>query len=271
MAHHKQVFQTDSPTRWKAIKWSMRVVIFVLVLSFFSVCVALFKNSNPQMPKLVSSVDAFQKLLKPDKPLDFKEPFKKKKRRNEIIRKSPIQQQVRAGFYVNWDLKSYFSLKANISKMNMVLPEWLFVDPNSDTIVAQIDTKAFALLDTSKAKIVPLLTNNFKDHWNDSCVSRIVSSPQSRTRFIKNLLNVLRKWGFDGVSIDFEDLYSLPSDQDLVEFHHELYDSLHANKMIATQCIPPFNKDYKISELHKFNDYIFVMAYDQHFQSTKPG
>ena len=271
MPHHKQVFQTDSPTRWTAIKWSVRVGIFVLGLGFCSVCVALFRNSNPQMPKLVSSVDAFKKLLKPDKPLDFKEPFKKKKRKNEIIRKSPIQQQVRAGFYVNWDLKSYFSLRTNISKMNMVLPEWLFVDPKADTIIAQIDPKAFALLDTSKAKIVPLLTNNFKDQWNDSCVARIVSSPQTRTRFIKNLLTVLRKWGFDGVSIDFEDLYSLHNDQDLVEFHHELYDSLHANKMIATQCIPPFNKDYKISELHKFNDYIFVMAYDQHFQSTNPG
>ncbi|MDB5284774.1 MAG: glycosyltransferase [Bacteroidota bacterium] len=271
MPHHRQVFQTDSPTRWTAIKWTLRIFVFVVALGVFSVCVALFKNSNPKMPKLVSSVDQFKKLLKPDQPLDFKEPFKKRKKKNEIIRKSPLQEQVRAGFYVNWDLKSYFSLKANISKMNMVLPEWLFVDPNGDSVIANIDLKAFGLLDTSKAKIVPLLTNNFGDKWNDSCVTRIVSTPESRSKFITGLMKVLRKWGFDGVSVDFEDLYSLHSDQDLVEFHRELYDSLHANKMIATQCIPPFNKDYKISELHKFNDYIFVMAYDQHFQSTKPG
>jgi cellulose synthase/poly-beta-1,6-N-acetylglucosamine synthase-like glycosyltransferase/peptidoglycan/xylan/chitin deacetylase (PgdA/CDA1 family) len=155
--------------------------------------------------------------------------------------------------------------------MNKVLPEWLFVDPHADTIVVQIDPKALAILDTSAAKIVPLLSNNFNSVWNDSCVSRIVATPQNRSRFIKNLLAVIKKYGFDGVSVDFEDLYSLRNDQDLVEFHHELYDSLHANKLLATQCIPPFNQDYKINELHKFNDYIFVMAYDQHFPTTKPG
>lgn len=247
------------------------MLLFIILLGLVSIGVALVKNSNPKMPRLVSQLDEFKKLAKPDNPLAFKDPVKKKKRKNEIIRKAPISTQIRAGFYVNWDLQSYFSLKANISKMNMVLPEWLFVDPHADTIVEQIDPKAFALLDTSKAKIVPLLSNNFNSVWNDSCVARIVSSPERRRAFIKNLLIVLKKHGFDGVSVDFEDLYALRNDQDLVEFHHELYDSLHANKMLATQCVPPFNRDYKISELHKFNDYIFVMAYDQHFQTSKPG
>ncbi len=268
MPHHKQVFQTDSPTRWKAFLWTMRIISFLLLLGVASVCVALFKNSNPSLPHLVSTTEQFKQLKKPEQPSSFKSTGKKKPHRNKT---APIASQVRAGFYVNWDLQSYFSLKNNISKMNMVVPEWLFIDSSSSKIIANIDPKAFALLDSSKAKIVPLLTNNYADSWRDSIVCNMVASPEKRKAFISQLMGILRKYGFDGVSIDFEDLYSLKSDQDLVEFHHELYDSLHASNMIATQCIPPNNKDYRISDLHKFNDYIFVMAYDQHYPNTKPG
>ncbi len=41
---------------------------------------------------------------------------------------------VRAGFYVNWSPTSFTSLEQNISRLNMVLPEWFFLDPNADTL-----------------------------------------------------------------------------------------------------------------------------------------
>lgn len=271
MSEHKQIFHSDTPpTRWKAFQWSMRVIIFLLVLSFLSMCIALFRNSNPQMPKLANA-DQFKPLGKPEEPLQFKNAPKKKVHRNMAVRKAPIKAQVRAGFYVNYDLQSYYTLKANISKINMVVPQWLFVDPNTDTIRVEIDQKGFALMDTSPAKIIPLLSNLVKDDWCDSCVNRIVSSPVKRTAFIKQLMGIIRKYTFDGVCVDFEDLTSMKNDEHLIEFHQQLYDSMHANHLLATQCIPPFNNDYRISELHKFNDYIFIMAYDQHFEDSKPG
>ena len=271
MTKPKQVFQASSPNRWRAFQWSARIIIFFLLLGVVSICIALFHNSTPQLPRLLNSTDEFKALANPDQPLGFKNTPKKKIHHNDTLRKAPIKEQVRAGFYVAWDLQSYFSLRNNISKMNMVIPQWLFVDPNADTIVTQIDPKGFAIIDTAAAKTIPLLSNYFNEKWNDSCVSRIVSTKERRTVFIHRLISLLHQYHFDGVSIDFEDLYSLKNDQDLVEFHSQLYDSLHANKLLATQCIPPFNQDYRINELHKFNDYIFVMAYDQHHESTKPG
>ena len=41
---------------------------------------------------------------------------------------------IRAGFYVNWSPSSLISLEQNISRLNMVLPEWFFLDPNTDTL-----------------------------------------------------------------------------------------------------------------------------------------
>lgn len=275
MSYQKQIFQTDSPTRWKTFVWIARCIIFLLLVALGIIGLSILKNSYPQLPKLIGVNEEFKPLKKADKPNEFKRAYKKHTHKiiseNERIRRSPLHSQVRAGFYVNWDSLSLYSLRKNIASMNIVLPEWLFIDPNADTIVVQMQWSAYHFLDSSQAKIVPLLSNSFNDTWNHECVTRIVVSPAKRHKFISNIITIIQRYGFDGVSIDFEDLYSLQDDQNLVDFHQELYDSLHSYHLLATQCIPPFNKDYRITDLHKFNDYIFVMAYDEHFATTKPG
>ena len=153
----------------------------------------------------------------------------------------------------------------------MVIPEWLFLDSVSDNIIVDVKPEAFALMDTSPVKILPLLTNDIGDSWRDSIVNGIIASPVRRTHFISQILGILKKYGFDGISVDFEELGNMKSDEYLIDFHHQLFDSLHAHHYLATQCIPPYNEDYRLEELHKFNDYIFVMAYDQHFPDSKPG
>ena len=105
MTKPKQVFQTSSPTRWKTFVWSARIIVFFLLLGVVSIGIALFHNSTPQLPRLINN-DEFKTLANPDQPLGFKTAPKKKIRHNEAARKAPIKDQVRAGFYVNWDLQS---------------------------------------------------------------------------------------------------------------------------------------------------------------------
>lgn len=272
--HTRQIFQTDNPLRWKAIVWTFRISLLVVLLGIATATLAILKHSYPKLPRITGYEGNFKPLQHPAAPLTFKSATSTKKIKPKPLALRPSgdgKQQIRAGFYVNWDLQSYFSLKNNIGKMNMVLPEWLFIDPTADTILLQTDPKAFRLMDSSHVKIVPLLTNNYGDRWNHEAVTRIVESPKKTRIFIHQLITILKQNHFDGVSVDFEDLYSLKNDQHLVNFHMQLYDSLHANGLLASQCIPPFNEDYRLSELHRFNDYIFVMAYDEHNSSTLPG
>ncbi len=256
--------------------WTARSIIALLLLALATIIFAFLKNSYPELPKLigVSNVE-FKPLKNPDKPNEFRYPAKKRAHKilaeKKLKRQSPLHSTIRAAFYVNWDNQSFYSLQKHIDQLNVILPEWLYIDPAADTVVAQIQWNAYRLMDSSQAKIIPLLTNFSNDQWHDTCVTRMVGSPKKRRAFISNLIVVLQRYGFDGVSIDFEDLYSLQDDQKLVDFHEELYDSLHAHHLLATQCIPPFNADYRVSDLHKFNDYIFVMAYDQHFTTSAPG
>lgn len=268
MAHNRQIFQTDSPTRWNTFKWSARIILFLLILGAVALGIAVLKNSNPSLPKLISTGDTFRPLTNPEKAHEFKEHGKKKRHG-----KTPISTRIRAGIYPDKaDPQSLSELKANISKMNMVLPQWLFLDPNTDTVITHIEHGTFAFLDSSPAKLLPILSN-VDTAWHDSCIIRIVSSPVKKKAVINRVLSILKKYGLDGLSIDFENLDDL-SETDherLLAFHQELYDSLHAHHYLASQFVRPFSEDYKLQNLAKCNDYIFVMTYDEHFDESAPG
>ena len=178
--------------------------------------------------------------------------------------------EVRAGFYVNWDAGSFFSLRENIDKMNVVFPEWLFVGDSVDTVMARIDDTALDLMHRHGIRILPMVSNYFNEQWNSASVHRIIASPERRRKFIHSILNALVAHDLQGVNIDFEDLDE-KTDELLVAFQKELYEQLHPHGYLVTQDIAPLNPDYNLRELQKHNDYLVVMAYDQHSTSSLPG
>jgi len=61
------------------------------------------------------------------------------------------------------------------------------------------------------------------------------------------------------------------NNETLVSFQKELYEKLHARGKLVTQDVVHSMKDYNFKDLSKYNDYVFVMAYDQYSESTVPG
>ena len=80
----------------------------------------------------------------------------------------------------------------------------------------------------------------------------------------------MKQYDFAGVNIDFEELQQT-SDAELVAFQKELYEKLHAENFLVTQDIIPFNDDYNFKALAKYNDYLILMAYDEHHAESTPG
>jgi len=66
---------------------------------------------------------------------------------------------IRAAFYVDWDAQSFLSLQQYISKMNLVIPEWIFIDPTADTVFTNIDPRAWDVMKKSGVKVMPILSN----------------------------------------------------------------------------------------------------------------
>ena len=298
-----QVFQTAKPTRWQRFKWGGRIIFFILLLGIAGVIIAYMLDKKPEVPQLNESL---KKILQPDQPFaeknkltrdyagfrqfittkyDRKRNFYQQKRQQGLHDFNPLLSPgddfkekpfsdfpagIRAAFYVTWNVQSFYSLKKNISKINLIIPEWMFIDPKADTLYTTIDQRGLAVMKEAGVKIMPILSNNFNKIFRGDVVKRILNSPAKKERLINDLLKVLTQHNFYGVNVDFEEL-DQTTDEPLIAFQKELYEKLHQAGFVVTQDVIPFNDDYNFPELAKYNDYIFLMAYDQFNDGTAPG
>lgn len=283
----QQVFQTNSKRRWKTFQWAGRLLLFMLIV-LIPVVVITYKNgARPGLPVLASENDTMHWLQKaaPSSQLSAHDllrytgfsQFLRARAENEQLQRtvsSPAPQQVRAAFYVDWDPQSFYSLQRNIDKLNMVLPEWFFIDPNTDTMRVEIDQNALRVMQQANVKVVPLI-NNINDNigigaFDGNMLHRILHNPVKRERLINDIVRTIDKYHLQGINIDFEELKE-KSDEPLIGFQQELYKRLHPRGLLVTQDVIPDNADYDVRKLQPYNDYLFLMAYDEHFSSSTPG
>lgn len=283
----RQIFQTEAPGRWKKFIWILRVIAVLMAMAVFVLTYSILHKTSYQLPNLIGTKVVYKRLSsqviknslnqdEKDKLTEDLKYIRSKKRRNFYQVKMtvpPITKNifpVRAGFYVNWDRQSYYSLVNHISKMNLVIPEWLFLSDSSDIISVKIDSAALNIMRKSKIAVVPLISNFYKGAWNSKRTHQLFVSPFKRKLFIDKLLIILEHYHFQGINIDFEDL-SETTDEYVINFQRELYKALHAKGFWVTQDVVPFNPDYNLKALNAYNDLFFLMGYDQHSSMGMPG
>ena len=285
-----QIFQTTSSTRWNRFKWISLFILLAVIVSITILIVALQQVYTPALPRFNNHItpvanwqpdaknnESFKKLA----PGFQKYIINKQKCYDKRIAAQKASftppstagvggRPLRSAFYVDWDPQSFFSLQRNINKLNLVIPEWMFIDPKADTVYTQIDDRALAVMKKSGVPIMSMLSNNYKTQFMGEPVHRILTNPAKKERLITNVINILQKNHFAGVNVDFEELQE-NTDEPLIAFQKELYTRLHEKGLLVTQDIMPFNTDYNFEQLAKYNDYIFLMAYDQYAENTGPG
>ncbi|MBW4593754.1 MAG: glycosyltransferase [Brasilonema angustatum HA4187-MV1] len=181
------------------------------------------------------------------------------------------------GFYVNWDDNSFTSLKQNISKLDKLMPEWLHLKTADGTIsiddeVKQKKALTYIRKHRPELPIMPLINNfdNETQSWNSDKLAQMLNEPTARTRVIQNLLNFVRSNGFAGINIDLENLPS-SSQQNLIAFMRELYAQFHPLGLEVSQSVPLDDSEFNYRTLAQFNDYLILMAYDEHETSSEAG
>ena len=157
----KQIFQTSNALRWQRFKWGSRFLIFCLLVAIAVIFIAMNTEYTPRLPtegivrkalqdrknfvekerRLPKEYEGFQKFI------NTRWAKGKGCGQGDSVKVSALNTWqssagIRSAFYVAWDAQSYFSLKRNISKLNLILPEWFFLDPTADTIRTNIDKRA---------------------------------------------------------------------------------------------------------------------------------
>jgi cellulose synthase/poly-beta-1,6-N-acetylglucosamine synthase-like glycosyltransferase/spore germination protein YaaH/peptidoglycan/xylan/chitin deacetylase (PgdA/CDA1 family) len=285
METNLQIFQTSNKWRWRTFVWLTRIVIVVFAAMLPVIFLAYTHLKKPVLPLLANEADtlsAVSKMVRP-RTLDKKEARRYKgfnqylKARQKTTQTFPTTglntKRIRAAFFVDWDPQSMFSLQANINKLNMVIPEWFFIDPNADTLMPKIDADALSLMKKHPVEIIPILNNinqGRQGTFDGAMLHRIFHNPAKRERLINDIVKYLLQYKLQGINIDFEE-FKETSDEPIIAFQRDLYHKLHEHGLIVTQDVMPDNNDYNFKEIQKYNDYVLLMAYDQHWNESIPG
>ena len=284
----KQVFLTQSPTRWQRFQWTFRIILFVVVLLTVILGVAVMKDLfTPQMPVLKSDNSQYQAILNSGKKEAINAISKKYEGFGKYITGKAAQLKhiryvskadtlhsfalpVRAAFYDPSDEQAYFSLKNNVSSLNMLLPLWMNIDSLMDTVYVNTDMRGREIITGSGVPVVAVLSNYSGEDFNGDILHRVLNDTAKRERLVGSIVKEIQRSHFAGVNIDFEELKE-NSDQPLVDFMKSLYAQMHRLHLQVTMDVSPFNTDYNLKELSKYNDYLLLMAYDEHNSGSAPG
>ena len=76
----------------------------------------------------------------------------------------------------------------------MILPEWFFIDPTKDSVYVNIDQRALKIIQSSNAKIVPILSNFYKENFNGEVIHRIITNPLKKQQIIILFLITGSQW-----------------------------------------------------------------------------
>lgn len=291
MSSPSQVFQTNSPARWKSIKWTGRVMLFVFIFLLVVLVLAIVNGNNPSLPNISNKAKFYQDKLDPSNKLTFASPLNKKykgfkdfleKKQKEdslarVHNKKMKASQVRGAFYTPWQQGALADLHKNGDKLNTIYPEWFFIDPATYQLQTRIDTAGLSAMRHKNLSIQPIF-NNYNSNKKgpgegdfDSAIAHaILTDEVKRKNIIRQLVDTLTHYNLQGINVDFEELNE-KGNEPMANFQKELYQALHPKDYIVTVDVSPGNEDYDYKTLAVYSDYIILMAYDQFSDATGAG
>ncbi|TDG37233.1 glycosyltransferase [Pedobacter changchengzhani] len=276
----KQIFQTNNKRRWNTFTWVSRSFFLVLIIALICVAYTLYSVQYPILPIINTTIPLTEKKIAEMKKSQLYKDFRVQKsklqqikldreKRNQTHRGD--NKRINLAFYVSWagvKEKSISDLRQNISHLDMVATESFFL--NGDSIVDKSDTLALSVIKKAKKTAIAVVSNYGKSGWDGNAIKRLLNNMPVQNKAISQMIMLTKKHGYKGINIDFEEL-NLESDVPFVAFMKNLYTQFHAENLLVTQDISPENDDYKPEVLQHYNDYIILMAYDQHTDQSNAG
>ncbi len=292
MEKSRQIFQTENKKRWRNVKWSGRVVLFIVFLLFFALILMMKMDRNPKLPfredykavitankpylqenKISKEYKGFRSFIHTKKMHTIEEEVERsrvERVKNQSKNWNQFPAGIRSAFYVAWDPQSLMSLRRNIKNLNLVFAEWFFIDPKTGDLKTNVDPEGFKVMKRTGVAVMPILSNNYNQEFHSEGIGKILNDPKKRIALINKVATQCLKYHFKGINIDFEDL-NLTSDQILIDFMADLSSVFKKNNLLITMDVMTDNDDYNIKKLDPYVDYFVLMAYDEYSADGDSG
>ncbi|XP_030753416.1 acidic mammalian chitinase-like [Sitophilus oryzae] len=135
---------------------------------------------------------------------------------------------------------------------------------SNGTLSIQNEAKGFVEPLAELKSINPDLKVLFTLVQTNKSLSDVVSNKDLRTTLIQNGYDLVKKYNYDGIDIDWE--YPSSKDKDnFMVFLQELSEEFHKHNYLVTAAvcaIPTAKYGYNVSEMAKYLDVINIMTYD---------
>lgn len=190
-----------------------------------------------------------------------------------------------SSWLANYDLqRGYDSFINHIGVFDEINPVWYNLNPSYFTTGQSpiLGGDQSALLSTARGsgvKVLPTIQNFGTSNFDPVVIHQIIANSTSRTKHVSEIVALVLDRGFDGIDIDYENLYA--SDKALFSaFVSELGQALAGHGKLLSVTVyakttgteswnGPGAQDWP--ELVKYADTLKVMVYDYHWASFHAG
>ena len=178
------------------------------------------------------------------------------------------------GFYVSWDESSRPSLAAHVDQLDVVSPQWIFLNGSNGPVTVISDPQADAIIANAKnpPSVLPSITNAHDGLFDGPLANNLLLNPAARTALVTNLVNIAKARGYAGYVLDLENI----SPQALAQYPllvQQLHDAMKPLGREVWVTAPFANPDFDLKRFQSVSDTVVLMAYDEHWggASGQPG
>lgn len=177
-------------------------------------------------------------------------------------------------YYYSGDKSSYNSMVSNKSSIDDIATATHITDGYGN-ITGILPTEQISYANSNGITPTLLVGNNF----SGDVAKTLLEGTTNRSKFISNLLNILKANNYKGANIDIEGVYS--SDRNYyTTFLSEIYSTLKPLGYTISVSVPAktidspnytWNYAYDYASISKYADYVLLMTYDEHYPGGSPG
>lgn len=161
-------------------------------------------------------------------------------------------------------------IKQTKGAVNVASPNYFTLDKNGN-LITNVDKTLTNYLHQQKIKVVPFLSN----HWNQVSAQLVLKNPE---KLANDLMVAVNNYNLDGINIDLENL-TYEDRHALTQLARLLKNKLAPKGKTVSIAVGSVDKPltsgwksaYDLKALGQIVDYVIIMAYDQHWQTSGPG
>lgn len=179
------------------------------------------------------------------------------------------------GQKINLTWEAIYNRQPNLAKMpsltgvNVVSPTWFELINEKGTIQGKATHEYMKWAHDKGFQVWALFSNGFDPDWT----TEVLSTVETRFDMIKQLVLFAETYQFEGINIDFENVYTKDK-ENFVQFVRELTPIMHELGLVVSVDVTPKSNSEMWSmfldrrALGQVVDYMMVMTYDEHWAAS---